>query len=232
MSGPNVQPYRFHEVDQAPPSPGIYAWYHQVTIPEPDIDAFIDRVRPSTARPEQAAEELAQEFLAAQIFSPHRETPYNVTLSGALKPEFNGTVEYRPPSAQRLVEELAASPERARMLAEVLLHVVPLFSSPIYIGIAKSSLRSRLQQHARLISELRNAAASRADRTKSEANAESDTDPTYIQDHQFAREAIVVRKLSPLDLLVYVLPLNVDPTIALGVEYLLNRINYPLCGRN
>lgn len=231
MSGPSDHPFRFHEVDQAPTVPGIYAWYHQVTIPEPDIDAFVGKMPTgATERSEAAARDIVREFLTAQVFAPHKETPYNVTLSGALKPEFNGTLEYRPPSAQRLVEELSATPERAHMLASILLRAVPFFSSPIYIGIAKSSLRQRLQQHAKLISDLRNAVASR--KVTADARVEQDGDPTYFQDHQFAREAIVVRKLSPLDLLVYVLPLEVDPTIATGVEYLLNRINYPLCGRN
>ena len=51
-------------------------------------------------------------------------------------------------------------------------------------------------------------------------------------DHSFAYDAVCVRRLIPADLIVYVMPVEFPPEVAQATEYILNRINFPLCGRN
>jgi hypothetical protein len=50
--------------------------------------------------------------------------------------------------------------------------------------------------------------------------------------HTFAHEAMVIRRFDPNDLWVNVLQTALDHEITYSVENILNRINYPLCGRN
>ena len=51
-------------------------------------------------------------------------------------------------------------------------------------------------------------------------------------DHKFAHEVIIQRKLNINDLEVHIMKLEVEENIQVDVENILNRLNYPLCGRN
>ncbi|MEO1582135.1 MAG: hypothetical protein AAFR91_09805 [Pseudomonadota bacterium] len=91
--------------------------------------------------------------------------------------------------------------------------VVPLFSSPIYIGMARN-LHSRVRGHARLIQKYRDG-----------INAGSGRDKEFAQ-------RVVERELSPSRLRVAVRPIDVSDDEYVDAENVLNRINYPILGKN
>ncbi len=208
--------YRFDEVDRAPSSPGLYAWYYQVAIDVATIDILAEEfaTQPLTTRKDRV-----EAFLREQVFKPYIEAPYDVRISGKLKPEYEGRISHKHDLSTKAVDHFADQPRALLELRDLLLRSVPVFASPIYIGVAKTSLRQRLGRHRALI----------------ESYAESGG--TTLRDlddpaHSFAYEAVVERKLDPIRLFVYVQPLEGAKATAVASEYLLNRINYPLCGRN
>lgn len=210
------KPFRFDEVGHAPNEPGLYAWYHQLQISTADIQALIASL---AGRDPDARAEAAREFLVEHIFRPYQEVDYDVALSGRLKPEYRGRVAHRPRLSDLLVKLIAEQPNELGKLKLVLQGIIPYFASPIYIGVATKSLRQRLTSHRQLISYYREL---------------EPAEPLNLEDedHSFAYEAICVRRLVPTELLVYAMSLNVSEKLAKGTEYILNRINYPLCGRN
>jgi hypothetical protein len=50
-------------------------------------------------------------------------------------------------------------------------------------------------------------------------------------DHKFAHEVSMIREFSTSSLVVNTLELSIDDSIRYDLENILNRINYPLCGR-
>lgn len=216
MSPGSAFPYpsfRFDEIAQAPDRPGIYAWYHQVRLSKADVDDFIQR---AAAVDGEARAARVESYLRDRVFEPYRESPYQIALRGGLKPEYGGHVAHQPRVSRGTVETLAARPEGMREVSALLTKMVPVFASPIYIGVATRSLRTRLTQHAKLIEEYR------------------ERPPASVPDdegHSFAFEAVCERGLRPLELVVYVIETPVSSEIQLVAEYIFNRINYPLCGR-
>lgn len=211
------QPYRFDEVNQTPNKPGLYAWYHQIQISTADIQAFAATLGEHEDSAERS--EIARQFLLEHIFGSYQEADYSVELAGRLKPEYYGRVTHRPRVSDLLVKLLTEEPSELTTLKTVLHRTIPYFASPIYIGVATKSLRQRLNSHRQLIAQYRELGPT------APMNAED-------EDHSFAYEAVCVRRLVPTELLVYAMPLNVSDKLAKGAEYILNRINYPLCGRN
>ncbi len=213
---PTPIPLRFDEVSQAPNEPGVYAWYHQIQLNSGDIAKFRQRLQDRSVTERR---ELAGEFLMEHIFGPYREADYDVAIRGKLKPEYHGNVEHRPRLSESLFSAIADGGHALDELRGVLSRTVPFFASPIYIGLA-SRLRHRLTTHRRLINLYRETRHSEPEQTDSE-------------DHSFAYEAVCVRRLLPSELIVYAMPLtSVSEQVVGAAEYILNRINYPLCGRN
>lgn len=211
---PNV--HRFDEVDRAPRGPGLYAWYHIPDISRADVDTYCVRISQAPG-PEKRA--LVEQFLAEYIFRPYQETPYKVRIAGALKPEYSGDVSHINKFSNKMLDYLAERPEALHEIKDILSRSVPIFSSPIYIGIAKTSLRTRLSQHRLLIEQY----------IEQGPPISSDNDQ---EGHSFAREVVLIRKLDTLRLYVFTTETAIPPHTALAAEYILNRINYPLCGRN
>lgn len=212
------------EIDNVPDNPGVYAWYFKSIITERDIGDFLAELR-STTEQEQR-EEKVRAFLNLRLFAPLQESPYTVVVQGALKPTYRGNVNHEPTISGNLVERIARNPERLRSLDHALRKTVPHFASPIYIGVATQSLRKRLQSHRNLIRRYRENFGPddldlRDDNTTNESR----------RDHSFAREVVHERRLHPNKLQVYVLETEISAEIALDVENVLNRLNFPLCGR-
>lgn len=205
--------YRFDELDQAPDRPGIYAWYHEVRLTNADVDQFVQQIKKLEGKARPA---VVESYLRERVFEPYKESPYQIALRGGLKPEYGGHVNHQPRVSKTTVETLAERPDGIREIRELLRQMVPVFASPIYIGVATRSLRMRLLQHQKMITEYRESPA---------ANVPED------EDHSFAYEAVCERGLSPLELIVYAMETPVSREIQLVAEYIFNRINYPLCGR-
>ena len=223
MGPADKQSFRFDEINQAPEGAGIYAWYYRIEVSDKDIALCISSVE--SAQVTKRAE-IVRDFLERRIFRYFKESPYTVQLSGQLKPKFSGQVANDTMVSSSLVSRLAEDPRRLEGIKQALLASIPLFSSPIYIGIAES-LCSRLRQHKKLIEAFRQAEAISLPYFEEDNKSQE-----AYRDHCFAKEVTSLRQFNVSDLQVFVLPLSIDPKIRIDVENILNRIYFPLCGRN
>lgn len=216
MKVPVGHALNWSEIDLAPETPGVYAWYSRLVISKADIDAIVKRVNEAKLSGESKAREEVEDALDRFIFSPYRETPYQVALRGQLKPKFSGEVAHEPSRSESLVGRLAANPERFRAISDILRTAAPWFTAPLYIGMA-INLRSRLKQHRNKIVELRDLQGSGSIDDFAEAG--------------FANQ-VVARSFDPTNLFVHIAEVNVDTGEHNDLENILNRINYPIFGRN
>lgn len=216
VKAPTGRALNWSEIDLAPETPGVYAWYSRLVISKADIDAVIKRINDAKLRGDAQARAEVEDALDRFIFSPYRETPYQVALRGQLKPKFNGEVAHEPSRSESLVGRLAVKPERFKAIAEILKTAAPWFTAPLYIGMA-INLRSRLRQHRNKIVELRDLQGHGSIDDVAEAG--------------FANQ-VVARSFDPTNLFVQIAEVNVDTGEHNDLENILNRINYPIFGRN
>lgn len=209
------QALSWSEIDQAPEVPGVYAWYSKLVISRADIEAVIRNVTAAHQDGEAQARAVVEGALNSFIFGPYQESPYQVTMRGQLKPKFIGEVLHEPSKSDSLIERLAEDPERFRVIADVLKNVAPWFTAPLYIGMAKN-LRARLKQHRNKIVELRDIHGGGVD---------------IAAEAGFANQ-VVARNFDPTNLFVHIAEVNVDSGEHNDLENILNRINYPIFGRN
>lgn len=219
---PDPSLYRWHEINDVPCKTGVYAWYCRHTLTDFDIDnlvAELSRLPPSAAK-EAAAR--VRKFFDTNLFGPFLEQPYEATLKGPLKPTYRGTLSNSAIISAALVDRIVADPSRLRHLKNILEDAVPSLASPIYIGMS-DNLHDRLSRHKTLIAKYKSAIAHPAD----EASPTDSDDP----DHSFARD-VVRRGFSTNALVVAIRLVEAPRSVHLDAENILNRINYPLCGRN
>jgi hypothetical protein len=210
------QALSWSEIDLAPEGPGVYAWYSRLVVSKADLDEVVGRISSAKLHSEQSAYEEVRQALDKFVFGPYRESPYRVSLRGQLKPRFSGQVEHEPPKTDTLVGRLVQDPERLRAVAEVLRTAAPWFTAPLYIGMA-AGLRARLRQHKSKIVDLRDQRAT--------VGVED------VADAGFANQ-VVARNFDPTNLFVHVAEMRVENTEYNDIENILNRINYPIFGRN
>lgn len=216
MKVPPGRALTWAEIDLAPETPGVYAWYSRLVISKADIEDIVKRVQIARKESDAKARIEVEEALDRFIFSPYRETPYQVALRGQLKPKFSGEVLHEPSKSDSLIARLASNPERFRTVSEVLKTAAPWFTAPLYIGMA-INLRSRLKQHRNKIVELR------------DLQGLATTDDTA--EAGFANQ-VVARNFDPTNLFVHIAEVDVDTGEHNDLENILNRINYPIFGRN
>ena len=199
-------------------SPGIYAWYYNPVLSDFDLDQLIHRIRSLLPDQYSLAFSEVQQFLDDRIFNLMREGPYQASISGPLKAPYLGELNHQAQISSGLVERIVQEPERLRGIREVLALAAPHFSSPLYMGMA-GMLRTRLLQHRSLIERYRASmkASGAAERTS---------------DAGFAWQ--VASRQLPLDrLIVFTCSLpEKQGDIAVDVENILNRLFYPILGRN
>lgn len=215
----SMEPYkvlRWSEIDTAPETSGVYAWYSRLAISKADVAAIIKNVKEAQHKGEREARQIVEEALDRFVFGPFRESPYQVTLRGPLKPKYSGPVEHEPAKSESLVGRLASDPERLRPIADILKGAAPWFTAPLYIGMA-IDLRQRLRQHRDKISQLR------------EHDGNLNADDSY--EAGFARQ-VVARNFDPTNLFVFYTEIEVESSEHNDIENLLNRINFPIFGRN
>jgi len=205
---------------------GVYSWYYRLELADRDIDGCREQLH-NASTPEQKMT-LIQEFLEQRLFRPYLETPYSVTVEGPMKPSYRGDIKNHFQVSASLIGRLVEDPSRLSKLKSLLVRSVPLFASPIYIGVAKV-LRGRLLRHKFLIEKFANAAALEIAES---SGSEGPSDEEETRDHSFAREVASIRQFNTSNLLVCTMPLEVDEHLRYDLENVLNRINFPLCGRN
>lgn len=218
--------FRFSEVSGAPNTPGVYSWYYRIELTDKDIAKCVEDVELETSQ--EVRDELVRVFLETHLFRYYKEVPYFIALSGQLKPRYEGLIAHRSDVSPSLIRRLSEAPNNLYDLQKTLRLAIPLFASPIYIGVA-TRLRERLMQHVRLIDQLQHLRASALQDIQTvPAGATEDED----RDHKFAYEVSMIRRFRPSSLIVNTLELPVNDSIRYELENVLNRINYPLCGRN
>ena len=204
------------EIDLAPEVPGVYAWYSRLVISKADIEGVVERITAAKKHGELNAKVEVENALDSFIFNAYKETPYRVKLQGQLKPKFSGELTHEPSRSEFLVSRLIQNPERFRTISDILKTAAPWFTSPLYIGMA-INLRRRLKEHKSKIIELRD-------------NWTSDSSE-YLPDAGFANQ-VVARNFDPTNLFVQIAEVPVDTGEHNDIENILNRINYPIFGRN
>jgi hypothetical protein len=220
----NTKQFRFNEVASAPDTPGVYAWYYRIELTDRDISVCIADVEAQTDF--ESKKTIIRSFLDRRLFRYYKDQGYSVELSGPLKPRYSGKVEHKPDISSSLISRVAESPTRLHAIKNTLKLAVPQFASPIYIGVAKQ-LRGRLMQHVRLIESLQQIRSSAI----ASGSVISPTSEEDENDHKFAYEVTMLRDFATSSLVVNTFELSVDSAIRYDLENILNRINYPLCGR-
>lgn len=210
--------YSWYEIGDVPAEPGVYAWYYAPEITAHDLDRVISTVKTLKVSGELgAAKQAIRTFLDESVFRYFREQPYLAQLSGPLKPTYEGLIEHTPTLSESLLDRIAEEPARLETIQTVLEASAPDFASPIYIGMSER-LATRLRRHKSLIEkygELPNPGGTIEER----------------RDHSFARE-VRSRHIPPSRLFVVTRVVSGPPGTYVDVENILNRIHYPLLGRN
>lgn len=218
--------HRWRDISRAPESPGIYAWYFSPEITTFDMEKTIEQVlRAVQEERESDAFSVVSEFLEQSLFRHLREDPYSAVVRGPLKPTFVGELTHQATISSSLVQRIVANPNRLRTIKNVVEQSAPEFSSPLYIGMA-SNLRNRLTRHKAMIESPIDASdLSPPDET---SDAESHQ---LLRDRNFA-ERIQSRKIPPTRLFVATKIVDDNEGEYVDVENLLNRLHFPLLGRN
>lgn len=222
--------YPWNQITNIPVKPGVYAWYYLPEITDYDLHNTIEKLNTLKEKADlELASELVQDFLYKNIFRYFEEEPYNASLTGALKPKYEGKLEHKPSISQSLIERIVEIPERLATIKKVLEVSAPDFASPLYIGMS-NKLGKRLKAHQKLIEKYRSENLSE-DRPQV-LNSVKIRENQEFYDKSFALE-VCRRNIPPsrLFVIVNILDEEIDKNY-LDIENILNRIHYPLLGRN
>ena len=214
----------WREISSVPAEPGVYAWYYRLDISTFDVDATVENIKQANANGDAAKSEIImRNFLLERIFRYFEEDPYIATIRGPLKPKYHGTLHQQSQISDSLIERLVQSPERLFIIKSVLHDSAPLFASPLYIGMS-DKLRSRLARHKVLIER------AISNPSKNQPSIFGSEDPETL-DNCFAH-SVAERRIPPTNLFVVVQPMTNVGDAHIDIENILNRINFPLLGRN
>lgn len=211
----------WREIGQAPPSSGVYAWYYNVELAQFDIERLISSLS-ETDDPERASC-LVKDFFERHVFGHFIEQPYTAVMRGPLKPTYEGTLAHRISLSGKLVDRIVEEPQRLYTVKSVLERSAPMFSSPLYIGMS-SNLRTRLLRHKALIEKYSEYKVYNPDLAVSD-------DSKDAADHSFAKE-VVERQFVLTRLFVVTDVIEAESKNYVDIENILNRIHFPLLGRN
>lgn len=214
--------YEWTEIASAPNVPGVYAWYFNLEITQFDLDNTIrtlEKLRDMENKVE--ARQTVHEFLQRIIFRFFKEEPYSAVLKGPLKPHYKGILEHQSSLSDTLVDRIIEDPNRLFTMKRVLESSAPRFANPIYIGMAHK-LRDRLKTHKQLIERYREKRLNRVGTPGGENKS---------PDQSFAYQ-VCEREILPSRLFVVVQRLEDCGNHYVDIENILNRIYYPLLGRN
>ena len=201
-------------IGSAPEEPGVYAWYYT-----PRFTTY-DRRSLEEALEDDPLPATIETFLERHLLRYFQETPYDATIRGPLKATYTGRLEEERAVTPDLARRLAEDSARRAILWDALETMAPYFAAPLYIGMARN-LRTRLRQHKSLI-----------EGGLEQLNVGPQSHSRANKDPGFAAE-VLRRGLATERLSVYTLTLPAAASAtATDVENLLNRINYPVLGRN
>lgn len=144
--------FSYLELDAAPTGPGIYAWY--VDFPAGPADwepRVVDGVDESVGSTGAALLDFAA-YLRPRPIPLTGAADYDLAWTGVLEPEYLDEALRMALSGDDSglagLTDVMHTPAERRALGEALRSAIPVFSSPIYIGVAQE-LNDRLSQHKR-----------------------------------------------------------------------------------
>lgn len=200
------------EIENAEDRPGIYAWYSRPPIGEADRDD-----------PEGWTK------LVKKYVFDHRRPMMKVNAKAALGLEFDGKIDHSP-FTDPDDEDWDPETETINLVTDVIQAAVPRLGAPLYIGIARVSLNTRLRQHKSDIERYQRYGIEKVAEIK-------DENPEREADRIFASR-VVDRGINSDNLLVEAIGINKethsDNDLDRGLrtaEYILNRIFFPILGR-
>lgn len=196
--------------------PGIYAWYYDITLSKPDINRLIEKLNNKDNDGYTDKKLEVQVFLEKHLFGYFRESPYEAKLNGSLMPTFQGRLSHVDSVSNSLVERVLDEPSILFEVKAILAETSLFFSSPIYIGMS-DDLYSRVTKHKILIEKFK----------REQVTNQNFTD----RDESFAAR-IVARGMIETRLILVVKYTEGNNNISNITENILNRINYPILGRN
>ncbi len=212
-----IRKHLWGDLASVPANPGIYAWYYSPELTDHDIEKAIRKIHEMVAQDRrQGAEDLVRTLLEERVFCYFREDPYEARLEGPLKPKFEGILTHQSSPSVSLVSRIVEDPTRLRIIRQVLNVSAPMFASPIYIGMS-DNLQHRISKHKSLIERLRSGAA--------RAVGADDSDMSFAS-------RVAARRIPPERLFVYTCAIVEADAAAVDIENVLNRIYYPILGRN
>jgi len=213
-----IQKHLWADLSSAPAAPGVYAWYYQPEISDFDLNGAIANILALRETNRLDCERYIFEILQDRLFRYFREDPYQAIVEGPLKPIYRGALEHSFVVSSDLVTRLVEQPERLRSIRDILKSSAPIFASPLYIGMS-SNLRTRLGTHKMLIEKYR-------------LHRLKELPQPRKSDAGFAWQ-VAKREISPDRLFVFsYLTQTNDESLATDVENILNRLFYPILGRN
>lgn len=216
------QKFDYSEISNTPSAPGIYAWYYMPEITVADIQETISVVQNLRDKGDQSGAELAiEDILEKSLFRFFKEEPYHAHIQGPLKPKYEGNLSQINQISTSLVKRLSITPERLFIIKEAIETSAPLFSSPLYIGMS-DNLRKRLKLHKSLIARYR-----QREIIANDITGQIPSNP----ERSFAAQ-VCDRKMVPSRLFVITRLTKSQNREYTDIENILNRINYPLLGRN
>jgi hypothetical protein len=210
--------YKWENIVDIPEKPGIYAWYFSPDLTNYDIEKLINDLRGET-KDGQARRELVIKFLNKNIFSYYSNLPYMVIIEGSLKPTYKGQLEQATQPSVDLIDRILERPQRLKSLQNILAGLHPMFGNPIYVG-KSSNLNIRIKEHKKQIQRYKNRGL--YDRYPENEEAEKNT---------FASE-ICKRNLPVARLVVATHVVEYSDCEYTDIENILNRMYYPIFGRN
>ena len=194
---------------------GVYAWYYDVTLGDYDIETLIEKILLLKNNNREKKITITQ-FLEKHFFHFFREERYVAKISGKLMPTFQGELNHIDQISDEMINHLLENPSALWEVKEALSSFDESFSSPIYIGMS-DNLCHRVNRHKQLIEKFR------LERTR--------TDDFTDRDENFAAR-VIARGMNETKLKVAVRYISTKDRIHGFTENLLNRINYPVLGRN
>ena len=213
-----IQKHLWSDLTSAPASPGVYAWYYQPDITDFDLNKTITDIVALREIDRAGAEKVVRDTLHDRLFRYFREDPYQAIVEGPLKPTYRGALQHAFEVSSGLVARIVEHPDRLRSIRNILKGSAPIFASPLYIGMS-SNLRSRLGTHKMLIEKYR-------------LTRMKEVQQPRESDAGFAWQ-VAKREISPDRLFVFTYVTQPeDETLATDVENILNRLFYPILGRN
>ena len=145
----------FHSIEnvgEAPEEPGLYVWYAKLKLGRADWDDTCPGARGNGKRLFLRALKDHVEKHHALPLNVEAKTIFSMTWSGQIDPEEpRWLADLDIIDSEALVDDAASSNINRGVLYDLIGAAAPLFTSPLYIGIAvEQTLRSRLSNHQSL----------------------------------------------------------------------------------